>query len=285
MAIIEKSDLIGGTISDSLDAGVTATRIFLVTGLSGTAESKMKTALELSGIPKLKELHPAFKNEGKVKVESKDARALSNNQVEVTVNYAKIVDEDSNKISLGSTVQLERTNFAFTFRGAKSFLGRDKQIILKHTFREDDKQTGESIIRDEFQTAEVDIQEPNATAVFRSKKKFNVKQVLVLFDQVGTVNEGPFLEDSVEEGSDKLLWLCTGISAESNDGGEFFDMTFEFQQKKQGWDATVIFIDPTTDRPVKDPDEGKLGEASLVKNVIMYRSTDFTKFGLKPPTQ
>lgn len=260
MAKIEEKDLLGGTITESLDSGTTATRRFLVTDVQGNAETKIRIAIELDGIPKLKELHPAYND--KVKVESKEARSLSPTQIEVVVNYAKIVDENDSQISVGSTVQLERTNFARKTKDSKT---RDVQIILKHTF--DEGTDGERV---ETQTAEVDTQEPNATAVFRSKINFRLDLIIQMFQQVGTVNKSKFLEDG-----DFRQWLCTGISAESSDGGINFDMTFEFQRKIPTWDATVIFIDPRTDRPVEGAKAGQLGEADLVKDIIIYRETNF----------
>ena len=253
MAKVEEKDLIGGTVSESLDGGITATRIFIVTGVTGESQNRMRTAIELDEIPKLKELHPAYAV--KVKVSSKDARALSNGQVEVIVNYAEIIDEESSKISLGSTVQLERTNFSFKTKKNKNKkkTKRNQQIILKHKF--DEGTDGE---RTETQTAEVDTQEPNATIVFNNKRTFGLNIIIGIFEIVGRINGGKFITTG-----DDRQWLCTSITAESNDSGKNFDLTYEFQHKKEGWDPTVIFIDPRTDRPVEDP--GKPGKRHLLK--------------------
>lgn len=74
-------------------------------------------------------------------------------------------------------------------------------------------------------------------------------------------------------------WLCTGINATTNDTGVTYDVTYTFafreiqsiSTNKRGWDTTVVFIDPSTGRPVPNPVEGE-----SIKKVVNYKTEDFS---------
>lgn len=78
-------------------------------------------------------------------------------------------------------------------------------------------------------------------------------------------------------------WLCTGINAVTNDSGVTYDVSYSFSYRKRrlitigatqttvnGWDTIYSFIDPSTGRPIPDPDE------SSMKVGVPYTSVDFS---------
>lgn len=81
-------------------------------------------------------------------------------------------------------------------------------------------------------------------------------------------------------------WLCMGINSQTNDCGVTYDVTYTFAYRKPipdavlqigGWEAEVVFVDPTTGKPVPNPGTqviGLLGDAAS-RVVGVYESADF----------
>jgi hypothetical protein len=70
-------------------------------------------------------------------------------------------------------------------------------------------------------------------------------------------------------------WLCTRIEGVSDDGGQTFNVTYEFQYNIDTWLATVVFIDPDTGRPPENLIEGE-----GLKQVQVYPRVDFNLLNL-----
>lgn len=274
-----KEDLIAGqTFSDSVDGGLTATRTFLVSGITGSASSRMLSALnavkDLGN--DLRQVHPAI-GKGTFKVVSLNVEAVQAGIMRVFVNYAEIPDENNIKIQYGATVQVEQTNKEFSKRTKNARKDPDKQIILEHTFKEK-KEGQEDVNRKEKQGVFVEVQVPNASVSFIKEVPFDVAIVNGLTRGfVGRTNSDSFLGDPAG------TWLCTGISGGSEDGGLHFLLTFEFQRNfsENGWDASIVFIDSKTDQPVEDPVDGE----GVRSDVIIYREAPFAALRLQDPTQ
>jgi len=86
--------------------------------------------------------------------------------------------------------------------------------------------------------------------------------------------------------NNKGCWLCMGINSQTNDSGVTYDVTYTFAYRKSipdalyhigGWEAEVVFIDPTTGKPVPDPGTqtiGLLGDAAS-RVFAVYQDYDF----------
>jgi hypothetical protein len=79
------------------------------------------------------------------------------------------------------------------------------------------------------------------------------------------------------------VWLLTSINAITNDAGVTYDVNYSFAFRPRqvvnvsglpstidGWASTYVFIDPSTGRPVPDPD------SSSMKVSQIYQKVDFT---------
>ncbi|MFG0249240.1 MAG: hypothetical protein ACF8OB_10165 [Phycisphaeraceae bacterium JB051] len=85
----------------------------------------------------------------------------------------------------------------------------------------------------------------------------------------GTVNR-----TSIFEGQPGT-WLCTSIDGESEDGGITFKVTYRFQYNASGWQPTVSYTNPKTNRPPAD-----LVAGVGIKQVNLYRQEEFKNLGL-----
>ena len=86
----------------------------------------------------------------------------------------------------------------------------------------------------------------------------------------GAVNtEGGFAPGGADQAEG--TWLCTTLDGRSSDGGRTYLVTYEFEEKKKGWDPKAVFIDPTTGRP-PDPETWS---ADTVKVVLEYAQENF----------
>jgi hypothetical protein len=75
-------------------------------------------------------------------------------------------------------------------------------------------------------------------------------------------------------GDDTGQWLCTNITGGSGDSGINWDNVYEFQRRKEGWEGTVVFIDPNSGKPPNDiGTDGK-------KVFDNYEETDFNELPL-----
>ena len=78
-----------------------------------------------------------------------------------------------------------------------------------------------------------------------------------------------------------------GINSQTNDTGVTYDVTYTFAYRNPipdavyhigGWEAEVVFVDPTTGKPVPDPGTptiGLLGDAAA-RTVGVYQSVSFS---------
>lgn len=85
--------------------------------------------------------------------------------------------------------------------------------------------------------------------------------------------------DATWMGGGAGTWMCTGVEADVNNSGLSpidYLLKLEFQYNPDGWDPTIVYVDPRTGRPPVDlvPDTG-------FKVVAAYDRIDFdTTFGI-----
>ncbi len=84
---------------------------------------------------------------------------------------------------------------------------------------------------------------------------------------VGKVNSSGWGLDS---GAQARTWLCTGITGRSIDGGETYEVNYQFQYRAETWDETLVYIDPTTGRPPNG-----VSDEDGINSYIIYQTTNF----------
>ena len=252
----------GESISVSPD-GWAATVVYHVTGLTGNANTRAYAAIISPGIPVIGTPHPAVSSMRVARVEAKPITSDTPNSMMVTVQYEQLQPDQQPpneaqlpQVQVGSSVENTVTQKDVT--GA--------QITVSHTYNETDE-NGDGVTRTETQGGEVEYQVPSTSVTFSRREGQSPAYKSRLF--VGKTNAGSFGGDPA--GS----WLCTRIEGSSDDGGQTFNVTYEFQHNRDTWVATVVFIDPDTGRP---PNGLVTGEGLI--QVQVYQRIDFYQLNL-----
>jgi len=269
MAVI--ADIIeGSTIQDT--GGYSATRVFLVTGVTGAASAKLYNALNASGIPQIDEVHPSMST---IRCSSRNAEAASsddNTTFRVTCQYTTPTYrsggvDDPAQISIGSVAQDGQTTADKD--GVDIILGPfDYTIGTPPQTKEAVKQTG--LVSKMF---------PMPSVSFQRRLTSMDQLVGEAVAYVGKVNSAIFYLNktgTVAVGIGSAL--CTRISGNSSDGGTTFDVTYDFQisQSSKGWKANVVYVNQETGLPHPDATEANGGK----KEIDIYEEADFNDLDL-----
>jgi len=121
------------------------------------------------------------------------------------------------------------------------------------------------------QTGTVDIQIPETVLGFTRRESSHPLTKALTY--VGKIN-------SVALGSGTFAigtLLCLGIEGDTTDGGESYSVSYRFQYRPGTWVATVVYIDPETDRPHADV---SISGVDGVEYVDIYNEVNFTALAL-----
>jgi len=257
------SNIIGGETISLTSSGWSATVVYLVTDLTGNANQRAYKAITTPGIPTYGQTHPAVSS---MQVSNIEARPVDENNTKkfmVTVQYEQLKPEDQPpsesvqpQIQVGSSVESTVTQ--------KDVNG--DQILVSHTYTDTDAD-GNIATRTDTQGGEVEYQIPSTSVSFSRRENASPAFKSRLF--VGKTNSTTWGNDPPG------TWLCTRIEGVSDDGGQTFNVTYEFQHNRDTWAATVVFIDPDTGRPP----EGLVNGTGL-KHVQVYQRADFYQLNL-----
>lgn len=250
------SDIIEGHISEDASAGYSVERVFMVSGVSGAAHARGYNALNAPGVPRLFEGHPSIPS---LFCSQRTATPMgdSSDRFRVTCRYKlpdfAILQPDESApglISVGGGLSQVATQ--------KDVDGN--AISVTYTYPDDH---GDKTLagRSYTQGGEVGLMVP--VTVLRETRRESVNPNFKARAYVGRVNSFPIWNGAAR------TYLCTRIEGESRDGGESYEVAYEFQYKPEGWDASVVFRDLKTNRPIPNPD------AEALKTVPIYAGIDF----------
>ena len=140
-------------------------------------------------------------------------------------------------------------------------------ITVEYTYPDADPWDEET--RGKFFKTDVAVQfgQPQNTLRFTQTESSNPESIAQ--DYVGQVNQ------YVWRGKPKWTWRCNSIVGRSDDGGDNYTVTYEFEYRTDGWDPLVYYIDKFTGRPPADliPGTGK-------KYVAVYDHIDFNNLSI-----
>ena len=256
----------GSTVSADVRSGDRAVRVFRVEGVEGdNAPAKIRQAMEAGGIPVMYEPHPTIPL---LLVSNKTGTPIDEGTFDVVVTYEPIPPEDNiqeqnAQISIGATVQTVQTNI--DRNGDTIELNPSKDTGLKEGY-----------------VGTVDVQVPSTRLSFSRREE--TPPSVAISTLMGKINDAPFV------GFPTGSVLCTGINASSSDGGETYNVTYEFQVSNRNgagvagadpdWVAAVVYIqDNGKPYPFgSNPSEGiALGVLDFVE---LYESANFGSLGL-----
>jgi len=139
----------------------------------------------------------------------------------------------------------------------------------KTSFDKDDVKLTVTLTGQPDQVGEVDIQVPETVVMFERKEATSpLSKANTYSGKVNTSSLGSYGQRTL---------LCLGIDGTSNDGGRSWIVTYRFQYRPDTWDATIVYIDPETDRPHPDINLGTL-DGVIVEQI--YQTADFDSLDL-----
>jgi hypothetical protein len=294
MAVVVK-DVVEGTTVQQGGRGTTATRVFHVSGITGDPSAKADLALRHPDVAALGERHPSITdlfctNRSISFIDSTNARVDCQYSIpsfergdlpEGSSGAVAVPGDDSE--ATGST-DLGTITVAAT--GAEFVTDLDvfgNQMFTAHTVKlpvpateTDFDEFGDPIPRSETTKKVVQVQRAQISipsVVLRVQRMERGSPDQKARDFVGAINSKAIGM------SGPRTWLCTRIDGTSNDGGDTYKVTYEFQYNRELWMFVGIWIDPTTDKPVPSKDFDAEGEEYKIFRV--YPEHDFNLLGIK----
>ncbi|MGH2437498.1 MAG: hypothetical protein ACRDFA_10935 [bacterium] len=258
MARLERIDIIEGASLTETQDGYEAIRVAWVDELTGRADERLYNAVRAAAVPQYGDPHPSIP--GLRVVQRSAALEKGSDRVLITLTYrvpqaneAPPSDPSGNTsagvVRVGSTVQGGTTQ--------KDIFG--DAITVKHKFPGNP----------EFETQGADVELSIPQLVLSETRKERSTPANTARAFVGKVNQF-----AIFGGAARTL-LCTRIEGTTQDGGLTYEVTYEFQFNEQTWDATVVFRDTNTGRPVENPVNNQ-----GIKTVRVYREVNFAALGL-----
>lgn len=116
------------------------------------------------------------------------------------------------------------------------------QITTEHTYVETDPSGNTT--RNELVTQPAEVEALIPTTVLAVTRTESDSPLTFAKDFVGFLNNSTFAGEATRK------WLCTAIDGVSDDGGNTYETTYEFEFRNDGWDVEVVHIDPQTNKPV-----------------------------------
>lgn len=267
-----ESDLQDGTEIRQTARGYEATRMFLVTELTGDRNQRIYRALLHSGIPQYGAWHPAIQG---IFVTERFAESRTPGMAKVRIEYGTtsegvLVPDDTASPQIEIGTSLVQTTATKDVNGNQIVVSHKPTILIpipipgtsRYTYVEG---KGAEVI----QPVQVSVQQPVTTLRCTRREQqapFNKSKSCV-----GRMNSCRFAQEEAKH------WLCTLLRGVSYDAGASYFVDYEFQlnDAEDGWDAVVVYIDPTTNRIVTDP---VVGEG--LRAYTVYRSVDFNELNL-----
>ena len=280
MSIVVKDIQDGAEINRTVE-GLEAIRIFQVSGLTGNRDVKLLNAILANGIPQRGEQHPSIP-ELAVSDISASPQGAENAEVSVTYKVLPFEEQEPDEnqppiLTVGTTVQEDLTNL--------DIFGQ--QMLLNHTGVRQGKRSNETRQPDKLPTqpGELAVQFPQTTISLQRREPNN--PLFKSQEFAGKINSAPIFGDPPH------VWLCTGITGTTDDGGESYNVTYEFQRSAvpDTWDPIIVYIDTETDAPIATENfftkkKGPAAEGEVdadevgIKKVQVYNEIDFNQLNI-----
>jgi hypothetical protein len=246
MAIVVKMDQIEGAAARRTLEGWEAQRVAYVSGLTGNFHQRMAQAIGAEGIPSLRQAHPSMTG---IFVTTIDAQPAGVDGAMVRITYSS-----SNGQQLpapGEPAQIEVGATLCQTTTTQDIAGNPLTVTLG-----DDEDAPTQIAR-------VTRLAPQVTVRYSRLETSSPGSKARTF--VGRINSTEVF------GSEEGTWMCTAITGRSHDGGETYEVSYDFQYNPDGWQPAVVYLDPATGRPHPDAEP-------VVASI--YEAVDFTDLEL-----
>jgi len=274
MTLEVREDLVKGSTSLSLSEGWTSTRIFFVSGIVGNPDSIGYEAIRSGAIPRVGMPHPTIPL---ILVDSISSKPEGANMVELTISYkarsgggTEPDEEAQTQMTVGGSVQNVQTNKHIVKNKGKK--DSEEKIIVEYVYPDNLSPEGKPKGFVYKVVATINKQIPNLVVNFSRTESNNPLAKAV--KHLGKLNSKPFLGDKAG------FWMCTNLGGPSNDGGETYQVSYEFTRSEGGWNTDVAFADERTGKIPEDA--GEKGNEKALINVITQEMIDFNNLRLGP---
>lgn len=242
------------------EAGLSATRGFLVTGLTGDAAKRGIDALNVSGIPKYGDLYPGTAKCAAVDISAAPSKTSVGN-FKVLVQYKDVTakggkPDDKAKATIrviARTIEVETEKDVEGEPLKVEYIQKNEQML------DGSLQTIQTI---RTYTGRARFHLP--VIGFRFERKEGQAPTAKASAYLGRVNKGLFL------GYPSRMLLVTELSGVSHDGGETYQVAYEIMvgAKSTGWDSQQRYIDELTGKVPDDVSDGNgLGSFQIYEEV------------------
>lgn len=238
-----KMDQTHGATLRQTAVGLEAERLAYITGITD-----LQQAMAHPNLPHVGQSHPAIPH---LVVGSLVAKHDGPNSAKIIITYHNPAGtSDKPKVSIGTALRQLTTE--------TDLAGNRITVAYANAGMDDDTLT---------QGARVAVLRPQTELTFTRLENTHPVKTAQIY--AGTVNRSSIFQ------GDPGTWLCTSIDGQSEDGGTTFLVTYLFQHNIDGWQPTVSYNDPKTNRPPADLLPG-IG----IKQVTLYKQEEFRNLGL-----
>lgn len=224
-----------------------------VRGLVGADDRRMWSATFATGIPNLGAPDDVAEGAilGRISI---DQRTDSPSQAEAELEYGFFAEDEfiNDPGTEPELAQIEVISTVVPVTTDYDVFGRP--MILQHEFQSfDDADQPLPPVRAPDQAGEVEYHLPNHVVVFRRREPDSPGAT----GRDGNFNKSKHYVGSINRdkvfGDQKHMWMCTRLDGRSDDGGQSYMVTYEFQRNEDSWNPVLVYRDPKTGAPVLDP--------------------------------
>ena len=223
-------DVKGGSINVTLQNGAKVMRRFIVSEIEGNKSAIIFNGINAGGVPRPGDPHPDIPFQT---VESIQSEVLGSNEIALSINYSNIaqaVDEEAQVfMSISGSVQSVVTNEFVTPVGKQLM-----QLEYKYPLNKDPE--GTDTIKKIIATATKQ-QAIVVVTLRRLESQHPLEKVKKFTDKI---NSRRFLNSA------QRTWMCTSITADSNDGNQTFQVSYVFEFREETWDVDLFFTNKET---------------------------------------
>lgn len=226
---------------------------YQVTGLTGSRDVLLFNAINAPGIPRLGSFHPTYAGAVVGNVDA-EHMAGSPSKATVTIEYGFFGEElfgddpSLQTLEVSSTVQPAVTNFDH----------EDKPIILVWETPPAPGEPGPTQVHGPPQVAEVEHQLPMPIVTLRKREEQGPG--ILTPGQKSSMYVGSINEENVF-GDGPHYWMCIHLGGPTEDRGQTYNVTYQFQRHHRTWDPISIYRDPDTGLPIA-PDIVTVGDVT-----------------------
>lgn len=234
---VKVSDIIEGQLTNGSN-GMQHSRTFRVSGLdSPNAFERHKQALDFVGITR-GEPHPGGGDLQFLPAASVTVSMVGNDNTIADVVWTYAIEGESGTPPTGSAAQIEVGATVQSVQTHKDILGN--VITVSYTPPATEESPGPHPL--DTQGGSVEVQIPLVTFVLTRRESSGQHVLGLAIGQVAKRYVGQTNND-IWQGGAQDTWLCTGITANSTDGGVTFAVRYGFVFNKDTWKARVVYVD------------------------------------------